>query len=113
MHVQDVRWETVGRVLNLHLATRGCWTIDLYAMEPFCAAAIPDTGASLSILPFVTASALPSILRILRQAAAAVEEQHHRIGHVLGANEDPLLSPVDAYLFQDGKAIRMAAHVDP
>jgi hypothetical protein len=40
----------IGRVLNLHLASQGCRTVDLYAMEPFYAAAIPDAGASLSLL---------------------------------------------------------------
>ncbi len=40
----------IGRVLNLHLASQGVPTIDVYAMEPFYAAAIPDAAASLALL---------------------------------------------------------------
>jgi len=40
----------IGRVLNLHLASKGIKTVDVYAMEPFYAAAIPDAEASLSLL---------------------------------------------------------------
>jgi predicted ATP-grasp superfamily ATP-dependent carboligase len=40
----------IGRVLNLHLASNGCKTIDIYAMEPFYTAAIPDAEASISLL---------------------------------------------------------------
>jgi predicted ATP-grasp superfamily ATP-dependent carboligase len=40
----------IGRVLNLYLAEHGVPTIDVYAMEPFYAAAIPDAEAGLSLL---------------------------------------------------------------
>lgn len=40
----------IGRVLNLHLASKGVRTIDIYALEPFYAAASPDAEASISIL---------------------------------------------------------------
>jgi hypothetical protein len=40
----------IGRILNLHLASIGCRTIDLYAMEPFYAPGIPNAAASLSLL---------------------------------------------------------------
>jgi hypothetical protein len=40
----------IGRVLNLYLAEHGVPTIDVYAMEPFYAAAIPDADACLSLL---------------------------------------------------------------
>ncbi len=40
----------IGRILNLHLASNGCRTIDLYASEPFYAAATPNAGAGLSLL---------------------------------------------------------------
>ena len=40
----------IGRVLNLHLAEQGVPTIDVYAMEPFYATAIPDAEATLSLL---------------------------------------------------------------
>ena len=40
----------IGRVLNIHLASKGVKTIDVYAMEPFYAAATPDAEASISLL---------------------------------------------------------------
>ena len=40
----------IGRLLNLQLASSGCRTIDLYALEPFYAAATPDAFACISLL---------------------------------------------------------------
>jgi hypothetical protein len=50
----------IGRVLNLHLVSKGVPTVDIYAMEPFYGAAIPDAEAGLSLLRSLqTAFGLP------------------------------------------------------
>lgn len=40
----------IGRVLTLHLAANGIPAVDLYALEPFYSAAMPDAEACLSLL---------------------------------------------------------------
>ena len=62
----------IGRVLNLHLASQGIPAIDVYAMEPFYAAAMPDAEAGILLLRALEhAFDLPVDTSQLEQTAAA------------------------------------------
>lgn len=62
----------IGRVLNLHLASQGVRTIDVYALEPFYAAAIPDAEACIRLLHVLEETfELPVDTAQLEQAATA------------------------------------------
>lgn len=85
----------IGRVLNLHLASQGIRTIDLYAMEPFYAAAVPDAEAAIRLLrvleqtfelPVDTAQ-LEQTATAQRQAIDAVVERSEQLRQTVQALE--------------------------
>jgi predicted ATP-grasp superfamily ATP-dependent carboligase len=62
----------IGRVLNLQLASRGIPAVDVYAMEPFYASAIPDAEAGIGLLRALERTFdLPIDTDRLEQTAAA------------------------------------------
>lgn len=66
----------IGRVLNFHLASKGVPTIDLYAMEPFYAAAMPDAEAGLGLLRALQKTLGLYVTDLARlEQAAAVQRQ--------------------------------------
>jgi proteasome assembly chaperone (PAC2) family protein len=64
----------IGGLINLTLQTMGCQTVDLFAIEPFYAAAIPDAKAGLALL---SALGQPFGLSITSEQLAAMAQTQY------------------------------------